>query len=76
MDVFVGYQSATEAELPEATPVVGLFHVVQPAGEKVAACRHRLQQQTTGYCGRKDDPLYQVRRTSLTRRALLTTGST
>src|SRR5690625_6211648 len=72
MDGFAGYHSATVAELPEAIPVMDPFHVVQLAGEKVTACRQRLQQQTTGHRGRKDDPLYKVRKTLLTRRALLT----
>src|SRR5690625_3977041 len=56
MDGFSGYHSATVAELPEATPVIDPFHVVQLAGERVTGCRQRLQQQITGHCGRKDDP--------------------
>ena len=72
MDGFTGYHSATVAELPDAIPVMDPFHVVQLAGEKLNLCRQRLQQQTTGHRGRKDDPLYKVRKTLLTRRRLLT----
>ncbi len=72
MDGFSGYHSATVAELPEAVPVMDPFHVVQLAGQKVTACRQRLQQQITGHRGRKEDPLYKVRKTLLTRRGLLT----
>lgn len=72
MDGFAGYHSATVAELPEAVPVMDPFHVVQLAGEKVTACRQRLQHATTGHRGRKDDPLYKVRKTLLTRRQFLT----
>ena len=42
------------------------------AGEKLTLCRQRLQQQICGHRGRKDDPLYKVRKTLLTRRGLLT----
>lgn len=72
MDGFAGYHSATVAELPEAISVMDPFHVVQLAGEKVTTCRQRLQQAITGHRGRKDDPLYKVRKTLLTRRGLLT----
>ena len=36
-------------------------------------CRQRLQRETSGRRGRKDDPLYKYRRTLLTRRNYLTT---
>lgn len=71
MDGFAGYHSATRQSLPEATPVMDPFHVVQLAGQKVTGCRQRLQQQILGHRGRKDDLLYRGRRTLLTRRSLL-----
>jgi len=71
MDGFAGYHSATRASLPEATPVMDPFHVVQLGGEKLTGCRQRLQQQILGHRGRKQDLLYRGRRTLLTRRSLL-----
>ena len=71
MDGFAGYHSATTESLPESVPVMDPFHVVQLAGQKLTACRQRLQQQIHGHRGRKKDLLYQGRRTLLTRRSLL-----
>lgn len=71
MDGFTGYHSAARESLPEATPVMDPFHVVQLSGEKVTGCRQRLQQEILGHRGRKEDLLYRGRRTLLTRRSLL-----
>ncbi|WP_223148555.1 transposase [Auritidibacter ignavus] len=71
MDGFAGYHTATTHALPDAVPVMGPFHVVQLAGQKLTACRQRLKQQIHGHRGRKTDLLYQGRRTLLTRRSLL-----
>ncbi|MFC5424089.1 ISL3 family transposase [Brevibacterium otitidis] len=71
MDGFAGYHTATTNALPDAVPVMDPFHVVQLAGQKLTACRQRLQQQIHGHRGRKTDLLYQGRRTLLTRRSLL-----
>ncbi|WP_404825166.1 transposase [Corynebacterium terpenotabidum] len=48
------------------------FHVVHLAVEKLTGCRQRLQRETTGRHGRKDDPLYKHRRALLTRTEFLT----
>ena len=71
MDGFAGYHSATTESLPDSVPVMDPFHVVQLAGQKLTACRQRLQQHIHGHRGRKKDLLYQGRRTLLTRRSLL-----
>ncbi|STC67758.1 transposase-like protein [Corynebacterium diphtheriae] len=42
------------------------------AADKLTSCRQRLQRETTGCRGRKDDPLYKHRRTLLTRTNYLT----
>lgn len=60
MDGFAGYHTATRESLPEATPVMDPFHVVQLGGEKVTGCRQRLQQELLGHRGRKEDLLYRV----------------
>lgn len=73
MDGFAGYATAVDQELPEARKVMDPFHVVHLAADKLTGCRQRLQRETSGRRGRKDDPLYKHRRTLLTRRNYLTT---
>ena len=72
MDGFTGYASAVDQVLPQARKVMDPFHVVHLAADKLTGCRQRLQRETTGRRGRKDDPLYKHRRTLLTRRNYLT----
>lgn len=72
MDGFTGYASAVDQVLPDATKVMDPFHVVHLAADKLTGCRQRLQRETTGRRGRKDDPLYKYRRTLLTRTNYLT----
>lgn len=72
MDGFTGYASAVDQVLPSATKVMDPFHVVHLAADKLTGCRQRIQRETTGRRGRKDDPLYKHRRTLLTRRDYLT----
>ncbi|GAA3971968.1 hypothetical protein GCM10022231_36700 [Gordonia caeni] len=72
MDGFTGYKSATAEELPAARVVMDPFHVVHLAASKLDLCRQRIQQQVCGHRGRKDDPLYKIRRILHTRTELLT----
>ncbi|MFC7415468.1 ISL3 family transposase, partial [Gordonia phosphorivorans] len=72
MDGFTGYKSATTEELPTARVVMDPFHVVHLAASKLDQCRQRIQQQVCGHRGRKDDPLYKIRRILHTRTELLT----
>ena len=72
MDGFTGFKTATTEELPEAVAVMDPFHVVRLAGDALDQCRRRIQQQTHGHRGRKDDPLYSARRTLHTGAGLLT----
>lgn len=72
MDGFTGYASAVDQVLPEATKVMDPFHLVHLAADKLTGCRQRLQRETTGRRGRKDDPLFKYRRTLLTRTNYLT----
>ena len=67
MDGFTGYATAVDHALPAARKVMDPFHVVHLAAEKLTGCRQRLQRETTGRRGRKDDPLYKHRRALLTR---------
>ena len=72
MDGFTGYATAVDQVLPQARKVMDPFHLVHLAADKLTGCRQRLQRETTGRRGRKDDPLYKHRRTLLTRRNYLT----
>ena len=72
MDGFTGFRTAAAQELPSARTVMDPFHVVALAAGRLDECRRRTQRQTTGGRGRKDDPLYQARRTLRTGADLLT----
>lgn len=67
MDGFSGFKSAAEEVLPQAQTVLDPFHVVRWASTMLDDCRRRVQQDTQGRRGRKNDPLYKHRRTLLTR---------
>ena len=62
LDPFRGYATALSTELPHATRVLDAFHVVKLANAAVDDVRRRVQQETLGHRGHKDDPLYEVRR--------------
>jgi len=47
---------------PRGSPSSSLFHVVKLANTKLDECRRRVQNETCGHRGRKDDPLYRCRR--------------
>ena len=72
MDGFAGYATAVDHVLPAARKVMDPFHVIHLAAEKLTGCRQRLQRETTGRRGRKNDPLYKHRRALLTRTDFLT----
>jgi len=65
LDPFRGYATALRTSLPHATRVLDAFHVTRLG---FAATRHhddvrrRVQQDDLGHRGRKDDPLYRIRR--------------
>jgi transposase len=48
--------------LPEAGQVADPFHLVKHANSKLDECRRRVQNETLGHRGRRDDPLYRSRR--------------
>ncbi len=72
LDPFRGYANAIRDELPDAVAVLDAFHVVKLAGNALDEVRRRVQQKTLGRRGRKEDPLYRIRRTLLTGREHLT----
>ncbi len=62
LDLSGAFRSVFQATLPEATMVADPFHVVRLANSKVDECRRRVQNETLGHRGRRDDPLYRSRR--------------
>jgi transposase len=61
LDPFRGYKTAIDDRLQDATSVLDAFHVVKLAGTAVDEVRCRVQQETLGHRGRKNDPLYGIR---------------
>jgi len=62
LDPFRGYATALSKSLPGAVRVLDAFHAVQLGFAAVDDVRRRVQQSTTGHRGRKNDPLYGIRR--------------
>ena len=62
LDLSGPYRKVFDTMLPEATQVADPFHVVKLAGTCVDEVRRRVQNETCGHRGRKDDPLYRARR--------------
>jgi transposase len=46
--------------LPDAVQVADPFHVVKFANTAPDECRRRVQNETLGHCGRRDDPLWRA----------------
>jgi transposase len=67
IDPYQPYAAAVTEGLPEARLVVDHFHVVRLANAALDEVRRRTQQATTGHRGRKNDPLYRIRRRLLAR---------
>ncbi len=57
---------STASSCPEPAQVVDPFHVVSLANRALDSVRRRVQNEQTGHRGRRDDPLYRVRRALLT----------
>ena len=61
LDRFHGYGNAINDQFEDAVAVLGASHVASLATAVVDDVRRRVQQETTGHRGRRDDPLYRVR---------------
>jgi transposase len=72
LDPWRGYASALVAPLGHATVVVDHFHAIRLANAVVDQTRRRVQQATLGHRGRKQDPLYRIRKLLLTAQEQLT----
>ena len=65
-DLHEGYRSGLHPYLDHAVKVADPFHVVAAVNRCVDAVRRRVQNRELGHRGRKDDPLYKIRRVLLT----------
>lgn len=65
-DLAESYRSGLDPHLAHATRVADPFHVVRVANRCLDAVRRRVQNETLGHRGRKDDPLYRIRKLLLT----------
>jgi transposase len=65
LDMSATYAAVYSVMLPKAAQVVDPFHVISLANRCLDAVRRRVQTEQTGHRGRRDDPLYRVRRVLL-----------
>jgi transposase len=62
LDLSGPYRKTFEDALGHVTQVADPIHLVKLANTKLDECRRRVQDETLGHRGRKDDPLYRGRR--------------
>ena len=65
LDMSDTYAAVFSVMLPKAKQVVDSFHAVALANRVLDDVRRRVQVQTLGHRGRRDDPLYRARRVLL-----------
>jgi transposase len=62
LDLSGPYRKTFEDTLSHVTQVADPFHLIKLANTKLDECRRRVQNDTVGHRGRKNDPLYRARR--------------
>ena len=62
LDLSGPWRLAFDTMLPDAVQVADPFHVVKLANQRLDEVRRRVQNETLGHRGHKDDPLYRSRR--------------
>jgi transposase len=62
LDPHRGYATGLRRLLGHANQVVDHFHVIRLGNQAIDDVRRRVQQQQLGHRGRRDDPLYGIRR--------------
>ncbi len=62
LDLSGPYRLVFNTMIPAAVQVADPFHVHKLANTHLDECRRRVQNETMGHRGRKDDPLYRCRR--------------
>jgi transposase len=65
-DLAQSFRAGLSPHLDHAVRVADPFHVVRVANRCLDAVRRRVQNETLGHRGRKDDPLYKIRKLLLT----------
>jgi transposase len=64
-DLAESYRAGLTGRLDRATRVADPFHVVRAGNRCLDAVRRRVQNETLGHRGRKDDPLYRIHKIML-----------
>jgi transposase len=62
LDLSGPYRKVFNDSLAHVRQVADRFHVVKQANTALDECRRRVQNETCGHRGRKDDPLFRARR--------------
>jgi transposase len=62
LDLSSAYRMVFDTVLSDAVQVADPFHVCRLANQALNECRRRVQNETLGHRGRKEDPLYRARR--------------
>ena len=62
LDLSASYRTVFDTMLPDAVQVADPFHVVKLANTALDECRRRVQNETLGHRGRRDDPLWRAQR--------------
>lgn len=62
LDLSASYRAVFDTMLPDAVQVADPSHVVKLANTALDECRRRVQNETLGHRGRRDDPLWRARR--------------
>lgn len=62
LDLSGPWRLAFDTMLPDAVQIADPFHLVKLANQRLDEVRRRVQNQTLGHRGHKDDPLYRCRR--------------
>ena len=62
LDLSGPYRSVFDTMVPDAVQVADPFHLVKLANTALDKVRRRVQDETLGHRGRRDDPLYRCRR--------------
>ena len=62
MDLSGPYRKVFDESLGHVTQVADPFHLVKLANTRLDECRRRVQNETLGHRGTKNDPLYRARR--------------
>ena len=72
LDLSSSYRVVFDTMLPDAVQVADPYHVVQLANHALDECRRRVQNETLGHRGHRNDPLYRARRRLVMARERLT----